>query len=189
MRKETGGAVPERLVQDLKSFVAEFANETDRAAVILGAAKLDILLYQLLTKALLPNAGNTDDLFDGDAPLSTFNAKINLCYRLGLIDSGLTRALHLVRRIRNSFAHEITGKTLETGSHRDRIKELVAPFDKIESFASYKTTYFRGNNEAAASFRAVLAVMIARLHTAIENAGSLAAATPVGLIPPKWAKR
>lgn len=65
-------------IDEFAEFVTEFKKESDRAAVILGAAKLDLLLYQIITKVLRPNASSNDDLFDGDAPLSTFHAKIHL---------------------------------------------------------------------------------------------------------------
>ncbi|MDP3830347.1 MAG: hypothetical protein Q8Q47_03695, partial [Ignavibacteriaceae bacterium] len=95
-------------------FVNEFIAESDRAAVILGTAKLDFLLYQILTKYFIPVAGSSDDLLEGDSPLTTFSSKINICYRLGIIDTQFARTLHLIRKIRNSFAHEISGCNLDT---------------------------------------------------------------------------
>lgn len=56
------------------------------------------------------------------SPLSIFSAKIHLCYRMGLIDSAIARTLHLIIKIRNNFAHEVTGCKLDSGSHRDRVK-------------------------------------------------------------------
>jgi hypothetical protein len=72
-----------------KTFVEEFRSESDRAAVILGVAKLDVVMYQIIQQALLPSASSNDELLDGDTPLSTFSAKINFLYRLGIIDAGL----------------------------------------------------------------------------------------------------
>ncbi len=108
-------------------FMEQFQEETDRAAVILGAAKLDSLLYDLLVRVLRPSTSGADDLLDGEAPLSTFSAKIRICYRLNVVDDEFARALHLVRRIRNDFAHETSAKSLNEGGHRDRVKALVAP--------------------------------------------------------------
>lgn len=118
----------------LGEFFKEFVTESDRAAVILGAAKLDLQLYQLLFKVLLPNASSRDDLLDGEGPLSMFSAKINMSYRLGLIDSHLARSLHLIRKIRNAFAHEVEGCKLESGSHKERVKQLIAPLESYELF-------------------------------------------------------
>ena len=41
-------------------FIEEFRRESDRAAVVLGAAKLDLLLYQLFQAVLLPCAASKD---------------------------------------------------------------------------------------------------------------------------------
>lgn len=188
MAEKQKDGIPTNFTQDFDEFVEEFGGESDRAVVILGATKLDILLYQLLIKVLLPNAGGNDDLFDGDAPLSTFSARINLSSRLGLIDAGFARALHLVRKIRNSFAHEITGRSLDSGSHRDRIRELVAPLEQIGVFHNLKRNYFEDKSDAAANFRSALVMIIARLHRAINIASPIAASKPVPLISPKWEK-
>jgi hypothetical protein len=89
---------------------AEFAKETDRAAVIVAASMLDELLRSILVAKLVPVSSSTDELFDGaNAPLGTFSARIEMAYRVGLISVKFSRDLHLVRRIRNDFAHNIHG--------------------------------------------------------------------------------
>src|SRR5207245_1162083 len=78
---------PEQLKPSTKSFyrfAEEFAAESDRAAVILGAAKLDVWLLQILQARLLPCSSGRDELLEGDFPLGTFSARINMCYRLGI---------------------------------------------------------------------------------------------------------
>jgi DNA-binding MltR family transcriptional regulator len=145
--------------EDLGQFLKEFEGESDRAVVILGSAKLDLLLYQLLVKYLLSNPSSQDSLFDGDAPLSSFSAKINLTLRLGLIDSNVARALHQIRKIRNAFAHEVTGCKLDSGIHRDRVKELVAPLKRFEQFDDLRETL--GLSEGPPSdFRTMLTIMV-----------------------------
>src|SRR5712671_3608266 len=81
-----------RAFDAFSAFIEEFARETDRAAVVLGAARLDAQLYQLISKMLTPCSGSNDELLDGDSPLATLSAKINIAYRLGLIDAYLARA-------------------------------------------------------------------------------------------------
>lgn len=161
------------LVKDVVEFIKEFEKESDRAIVILGAAKIDSLLSQLLTKYLLANVGSTDELFDGDSPLSTFSSRINLSYRLGLIDDTLTRALHLVRRIRNAFAHEVTGCSLESGPQKDRIKQLVDPVKKYKLFSSLKENHFKDKAGLRADYFGALALITARIHWAILHTDTL----------------
>lgn len=106
-------------------FNAEFSKESDRASVILSASLLDIALHDLLINYLLPSTTTADDLFDGaNAPLSTFSSKIILVHRLGLISAKFCRGLHLIRKIRNEFAHNIHGCTFEESRVRSRVLEL-----------------------------------------------------------------
>lgn len=121
----------------VKLWHQEFNAESDRAAVILGASKLDQLLRELLVKKFLPNPTSQDDLFDSDKPIASFSSRINVAYRLGLIDKQFANSLHLIRRIRNEFAHEAVGASLGEGAHRDRVKTLVAAFSKNKYFEEY----------------------------------------------------
>ena len=160
---------PTESLTQFSAFVAEYRSESDRAAVVLGAAKLDYLLYQILTKHLLPNAGSRDDLFDSDGPLSTFSAKIHLTHRLGVIDSGFARALHLLRRIRNSFAHEISGCHLDSGAHRDRVRELVAPFESLQLYVKFRQSFIGGETGSRGDFDTILGILALRLEDIHER--------------------
>jgi hypothetical protein len=134
--------------------------ESDRAAVILGTSNLDILLYQILQKYLLPCATAGDDLFEGDSPLSTFKAKIDLSFRLGLIDGACSRALHLIRRIRNDFAHEVSKGTLDTGTSRDRVKSLTAKFEGFAPYQGIKAGFVKGRDATSGDeFRIVVSIL------------------------------
>ncbi len=157
-------------------FVDEFKNESDRAAVVLGAAKLDLVLYQIIQAYLIPTSTGKDELLDGDSPLGTFSSKINICYRLGLIDSEFARALHLVRKIRNSFAHEVSDCTLVNGAHSDRVRELCLSFRNIEEYSRFKKSYFGDEDNPSIDFRATLAIMVGRLEYYLQ---SISTVTPI----------
>lgn len=87
-------------------YCQEFARESNRASVILGVARLDELLRQLLKRVLSPASGpKNDSLLRPDGPLGTFGARIMACERLGLIDMGIASSLRLIKAIRNDFAH------------------------------------------------------------------------------------
>lgn len=166
----------------------ELSAESDRAAVIVGAAKLDLLLYQILQRCLKPSTANTDELLDGDSPLSPFSAKIHLVFRLGLIDAHLARALTLTRRIRNVFAHEHASTSLASGAHRDRVKELIAPLLRFEIFEEAREN-FPGNQMPGPShdFRVALAMMIIRLEGLLEACTEAQPGAHVTLIDSDWA--
>ena len=90
-------------------FMAEFEKETDRAAGIVGASILDSTLESILKSRLVKSQqAKNDSLFDGpNAPLASFGSRIDMAYRLGLISDEMSKVLHIVRRIRNSFAHDL----------------------------------------------------------------------------------
>ncbi|MBL7074228.1 hypothetical protein ISS37_03175 [candidate division KSB1 bacterium] len=130
-----------------------------------------------------PNPTGTDELLDGDAPLSTFSARINLVYRLGLIQPDLVRELHLVRKIRNVFAHELTGATLNEGSHKDRIKELLIPFQNNEAFKKLRKVYFKDVDDPSTNFKAIVALLILRLENVLESTTTLSNKDACKLLP------
>ena|GEM_PF-906864 len=104
----------------------EFEGESDRACVILAASLLDSALMSLLQARFTPCPSNSDPLFDGaNAPLSTFSSRIDATYRLGLLSARFCRDLHLVRRIRNDFTHNVTGCAFEESAVRDRVQALA----------------------------------------------------------------
>jgi DNA-binding MltR family transcriptional regulator len=103
----------------------EFDKESDRAAVILAASVADELLGTLLSAYLVPVSSSNDELFDGaNAPLGTFSSRIEMSYRLGLVSVKFARDLHLIRKIRNDFAHNIHGCSFEDARVKSRILEI-----------------------------------------------------------------
>src|SRR5438132_1135672 len=81
--------------------------ESDRAAVVLGAAFLDAQLEDLFRAKLVPFTpqDSFDNLFTSNGPLATFSARINLAFSLGWVSDNVRRDLHVIRDIRNTFAH------------------------------------------------------------------------------------
>ena len=109
----------------LDVFDEEFLKESDRASVILSATMLDNALETLLRTYLVPIGSQQDNLLEGRyAPIYTFSARIDLAHRIGLISTKLCRDLHMVRRIRNEFSHNVTGCDFNNQSISDRIAEL-----------------------------------------------------------------
>lgn len=153
--------------QESADLAREVHRESDRAAVVVGAAFLDSLLERLLLRTLRPHAAGPDPLFDGDAPLSTFSSRINLSHRLGLIDDELARALHLIRRIRNDFAHNPAECDLNTSPHRDRVRELANPIKNDPYFIKWRASFLTDSrSDASLHFRGMLFVIFSRLQYA-----------------------
>jgi hypothetical protein len=176
--------VEEELIR-FNRFLEEFDQETDRAAVILGAANIDELLYQLLSATLLPSTAANDELLDGDGPLSTFSARINASHRLGLIDANMTRTLHVVRKIRNAFAHEVSGCTLASGAQADRVRQLTIPLRKYKEFARWRAISSKSHQGTSADMRTILAMLARRLEGASARATQVQG-PGVSFIPSFW---
>ena len=89
----------------LNSFAATLQKESDRACAVLGAAMLDQVLGDLIRSAMAEDAPR--GLFEGYGPISSFSARIDISLGLGLISRDEHSDLHLIRKIRNAFAHEM----------------------------------------------------------------------------------
>lgn len=79
--------------------------ETERGMTILAAAELDRALETLLKSYLVPGKARDTLLGGGSSPLGSFSAKINLARALHLIRDDEYELLHVIRKIRNEFAH------------------------------------------------------------------------------------
>jgi len=147
------------------------AERSTRLLVIVGASKVDDLLLQILRACLLPkitNARCQDELLEGDAPLSTFSARIKMCRRLGLIDQTLYVALERLRTLRNLSAHSTSfdeGKS----AVRDHFAELRKHIASRRSYRLTKERYFDTAGLQAMEERQCLLLTLCILLEAIRE--------------------
>ena len=168
--------------EQIREFADELTDSGDRAAVLVAAAAIDGALEQLLEKVLRPNPGSRDDLLDGDSPLSTLSARINCCHRLGLIDDDFARTIHLLRKIRNDFAHDVTGCTFEGSSHRDRVRALADPLRRTGGFKVLNAAFQRKHPSAtAAEFKAASCMLFLACLIALLRAKPLGCSSAIKL--------
>ncbi len=148
----------------------EFDKETDRAAVILTAAIMDDLLRMLVAARLVPVSSSNDELFDGaNAPLGTYSSRIEIAYRLGLISIKFARDLHLVRKIRNDFAHNVRGCSFEDARVKSRIVEL----NNSHGIIARSPKAFKKPPEVRRQFLEAVSWMIYYLECAVDDTKSL----------------
>jgi hypothetical protein len=105
----------------------ELRKESERGAVILAFAWMDDELTRVLKKFCAPSLHSSDkgdELFGTGRPIGDAATKIDLVFRLGLIQEHTHKSLHLVRKLRNDFAHLSSRLSFETNSVRDRIRTL-----------------------------------------------------------------
>ncbi|MCM0083742.1 hypothetical protein L4X63_19315 [Geomonas sp. Red32] len=113
------------LMKDIFGFMGSLARESERAAVILAAARIDVDLEALLKHVLLPHPSGVDSLFDTDRALGTFSSEIALAHRLGLISPDFEHALQMLRKVRNDFAHDLQDQALGTTRQKSRLYEII----------------------------------------------------------------
>ena len=106
-------------------WLGEFQDETDRACAVLAAAFLDRALGELLHGFMRDDPKVRERLFGRNHPLTTFGARIDLAFALGLIGTTEHHDLDLVRKIRNHFAHELTGLSFDTPPTRTGAASFV----------------------------------------------------------------
>lgn len=119
--------VSRRMADVFLQVSSELRAETDRGAIILAFAWIDEELTRSLKKFFRPSAhaaGKADELFGAGRPLGDAATKIDVAFRLGLLQEDTYKSLHLLRRLRNDFAHLAPHLTLETDSVRDRVRTL-----------------------------------------------------------------
>src|SRR5450830_482812 len=109
----------------------EFKGSSDRAAAIIGGAFLEDYLESMLQYYFIADTKHDSVIFEGNGPLSTFSAKISLCYRIGLISKNEYEKLEAIRAIRNKFAHELSFLNFFDQSIAARCKNIEYPVEMI----------------------------------------------------------
>lgn len=114
----------EKLAKDML-FRQTLRAETDRGVALVCAAYLDEELRALLEKTFVNVPNIIGKLFEGTGPLATFSSRIDLAFAIGLLSGESHRALHLIRKIRNDFAHEHRERSFLDQDISARCRELI----------------------------------------------------------------
>lgn len=126
------------------AFRKALSKESDRGCALFAAAYLDKALSDLLYLSLVADKQIEKDLFEGNAPLSSFSARIKLAFYLGKISKECRKDLDTIRGIRNEFAHHAQIISFDDQSIADRCRNL--------QFSYHDRAHRpRGNFTAAAS--------------------------------------
>lgn len=98
----------------MKALIDELHGQTDRGVAIVGAAWVEEGLAVALESALHHEKKAWGRLFGGNGPLNTFASKIDLAHILGMLSDAIYSDLHMMRLLRNEFAHLIAHETEHT---------------------------------------------------------------------------
>lgn len=173
---------------EFEAFYEEFVSDSDRAAVVLGAAKIDDILARILSARLVrPVDEKSDELLNTNSPLGTMSARIDMVFRLGLISKDFRRSLHLIRKIRNTFAHNLEGCSFETPSIKNQTQELFAPYEG-RLFTKRFMRRFGSLDSIPVRFRTVLAIHMHRLNMFSELVKQIDGDEAYPPLMPNWEK-
>lgn len=111
-------------IKEFINFRTSLNNESDRGAVLMAAAFIEDKLTCLFKAYLIDNEPVSKDFLQNNGALATFSSKIDLAYLLGLIPKNVRQDLHILRKIRNDFAHNASNISFETPNIKDRTKAL-----------------------------------------------------------------
>ena len=129
-----------KIIDDKSNFGSISDNEelwnesmsSDRSAALVASAAFDTHLERILLKHLLFENSKGKKLLN--STLSSFSARINTCFCLGLIDEDEYHDLNLFRDIRNSFAHNL----FECNFKNEKVKVAIENLKCVKNFRSEK---------------------------------------------------
>ncbi len=99
-------------------------DETDRGCTLMAAAFLDEELENLIKAHLVDSKKAIKSVFDNSGALGTFSSRIDISFLLGLIPKNIYDDLHILRKIRNDFAHNSAPITFSEPEISQRINAL-----------------------------------------------------------------
>jgi hypothetical protein len=161
----------------LQAIHQEFGSESDRAAAIVVGAMLDDALKALLEKKLAAPLAKDRSIVDGpNAPIDSFSSRIDASCQLGLISHYLARDLHLIRKIRNEFAHT----PLECTFGSERVMNWVRALEEASDYnkRNPETRKALGPPGPRWDFLGIAAWILYSLHREIDETQALEAHGP-----------
>ncbi len=90
----------------------------------MAAAFIEDKIGHLIESYLADDKKIRERFLKNNGPLATFSSKLDLAFLLGLIPKNIFNDLHLLRKIRNEFAHSASLMTFESPSIKDRVYAL-----------------------------------------------------------------
>jgi hypothetical protein len=118
------GSTQLHVAQAARDIALQMLEERGRGAVLVGVARVDAALEHILQAVMSQSPSRDDALFRLDGPLGSLGAKVALAHRLQLIDGPVERALGVLRKLRNAFAHSAESASLTDPAHSSRLAEV-----------------------------------------------------------------
>jgi|GEM_PF-3186318 len=122
MNKEQTAAMMSRYVEIFDSLQAE----SDRGCVLVVGSMIELVIEEQISRRIIPAVNKSGELVGrGSKPISSFSAKIDLAYALGLFPEEEWRVYHQLRELRNTCAHEIKQQHFNANHFSDRMLNII----------------------------------------------------------------
>ena len=115
------------MFESYQEFQKHYEGESDRSVAILAASFVEQMLEGYIRKKLVDSPA-VAKLFDGYAPLTTFAAKIDMTFALGLAPTHVHDDLRTIKKLRNIFAHEADALRFDS----PRVSDICSNFHKVQ---------------------------------------------------------
>lgn len=161
-----------------KKYAIILSEESDKGAVLVASSVIEEALKELIQSRLLVSKSKNDLLFDGEgAPLSTFSSRIELAWRIGVINDVHRDTLTIFRRLRNEFAHDVQTNSISDPQVVDRLnaifnvqKELVDAMNETASNSGVVSLTYRDKFNV---FFAVEMMVLKRAYLCVDRLESI----------------
>lgn len=114
----------QEVMKRIGCFRMSLVNESDRGCALMAAAYLDERLKELLKRFMVEDRASVR-MLEFEGAFGSFSSRINGAYCLGLIPKNVQRDLHILRKVRNEFAHKFEQIGFDDEPIKSRCGELV----------------------------------------------------------------
>jgi mannitol operon repressor len=121
--------------EKLNKIADEINQETDRGVALFSASILDDALQKIVLNFMVDHKVSKK-LFKYPDPISSFSARLNVSFALGLITETEYNECNLIRSIRNKFAHE-AAYSIDFNS-----KEIALLCERLRTYKQLKDAPF-----------------------------------------------
>lgn len=126
--------------KDKQKFTQQALRESERGLILITTSELDHKLERILTLYLEPSRTANDQIFKYGGALGSFSNRIEMCFRLNIIDSSFADGIDSLRKSRNRMAHDLDD-SLDNDPHKQHLSNAIENMQKSNLLkALYETS-------------------------------------------------
>lgn len=146
--------------------IESFDRESDRGAAVLAGSYAENSLGMFL-ESFIVDAEPKDRLFGANGSLSTFSQRIDFARAFGHLPNQVCVELHLIRKIRNHFAHHPKASSFSESPVREWSSSFVAAREiKFANGESFRL------DDARIAYLVTIAMFMVLVHNRLHGVGN-----------------